>query len=398
MKVNRGGHLNQVQDTVTWYGRRMRPVALVLHRFAALSALVFSAATAVDYYGASPRFCQAGAGCEVVHAWSTSLRLDLVLPALGLICYSAIFALSLAPKVSLRRFGALGAQLGGLGALGFLTFQGAYLGAWCHLCVGVDTSAIIAGVAALPFVKTPLMHEPLAKDHRVRSWRSGWWPAWAVAIGVPLAWGFTKPPSLIPDGVRARYVDGAINVVLLTEPECAFCRKMHPALAETLAEARQGGATVHVDRVFVPLPSHRLARGAVHAILCAPDAKREAMTTLVYEGALVRDALIGYARQLDLDDARFVACLDDPRTDARVQDNLAFANSVGMRGLPTTYIGEHTLLGFDATAGAEPFRAALVAARTERPSRRAWWPFVLIALVALVLAALTRPRGHATKP
>jgi len=379
-----------------FYIRRVRPLALILHRLAALSALVFSAATAVDYYGASPSFCQSGAGCEVVHAWSASLRFDLVLPALGLVFYSAIFALSLAPKASLRRLGALGAQLGALGAIGFLIFQGAYLGAWCRLCVGVDTSAIIAALAALPFVTTPLMYEPLAMDERVRSWRSVWWPAWALAIGVPLAWGFTTPSSPIPDVVRARHVDGAINVVLLTDPECAFCRKMHPALAEALAEAREDGATVRVDRVFVPLPSHRLARGAVHAILCAPDDKREAMTTLVYEGLLVRDALIGYARQLDLDEARFVTCLDDPATDARVQDNLSYAKSVGMQGLPTTYIGERALLGFDPTRGAEPFREALAAARTERPSMRAWWPFALLALMALVLAALTRPR--ATKP
>jgi len=374
----------------------VRPLALILHRLAALSALVFSAAIAVDYYGASPRFCQSGGGCELVHAWSASLRLDLVLPALGLVFYSAIFALSLAPKASLRRLGALGAQLGALGALGFLTFQGTYLGAWCRFCVGVDTSAIIAALAALPFVRTPLMHEPLAKDERVRSWRSVWWSAWALAIGVPLAWGFTTPPSQIPDVVRVRYLDGAINVVLLTDPECAFCRNMHTALAEALAEARDGGATVHVDRVFVPLPSHRLARGAVHAILCAPDDKREAMTTLVYEGLLVRDALIGYARQLDLDEARFVTCLDDPATDARVQDNLSYAKSVGMQGLPTAYIGERTLLGFDPTRGAEPFRSALAAAQAERPPTRPWWPFALIALVALVLGVLTRPRT--TKP
>lgn len=387
------GRLPQPCGARVWYSGRVHRLALTFHRLAALSALVFSSATAVDYYGASPRFCQSGAGCEVVHAWSTSLRLDLVLPALGLVCYSAIFALSLAPKASLRRLGALGAQAGAIGALGFLTFQGAYLGAWCHLCVGVDTSAILAALAALPFVKTPLMHEPLAKDHRVRSWRSFWWPAWALAVGFPLAWGFTTPPSPIPEGVRARYVDGAINLVLLTDPECVFCRKMHPALAEALAEAHEGGATVHLERVLVPLASHRLARGAVNAVLCAPDDQRESMTTLVYEGLLVREALIGYARQLGLDEARFVACLDDPQTAARVEDNLAYAKSAGMRGLPTTYIGERTLLGFEPARGAEFFREALAAARTERPSTRAWSPFALVALVALALAALTRPRS-----
>lgn len=371
----------------------MRPFALLLHRLAALSALVFSAATAVDYYGPSPRFCQSGAGCEVVHAWSSTVRLDLVLPALGLVFYSAVFALSLAPKISLRRFGALGALLGALGAFGFLVFQRVYLHAWCWLCVGVDVSAIVTALAALPFAITILKHKPIAKDERLRSWRSVWWPAWVLAVFIPLAWGFTKPSSPIPEGVRARYADGAVNVVLLTDPECVFCRKMHPALTEALAEARESGATVHVDRIFVPLASHTLARGAIQGILCTPDDKREAMTTLVYEGRLERDALLGYARQLDLDEARFLTCLGDPAIEARLEDNLAYAKSVGMKGLPTTYIGESTLVGFDATRGAEPFREAFAAARTSRPLTRAWWPFALIALMALLLAALTRPRA-----
>ncbi len=373
----------------------MRPLTLSLHRLAALSALVFSAATAVDYYGTKPRFCESGAGCEIVHAWSTSVRIDLLLPAFGLLAYSVIFALSFAPKASLRRLGAIGSVLGAIGAIGFLTFQGAYLGAWCKLCIGVDTSGIIAGLTALPFVIS-LLHKPLAHDEGRRSWRSLWWPAWVLAVSIPLAWGFTTPPSPIPDAVRARYVDGAINVLLLTDPECGFCRKMHPALADALNQTRNTGATVHINRVFVPLPAHQLARGAVHAILCAPDDKREAMTTLVYEGALVRDALLGYARQLTLDETRFVACLEDPATDAQVQANIAFAQSAGMQGLPTTYIGQRTLVGFDAARGAEPFREALAAARSDQPLARAWWPFALIALITLMVAALTRPR--ATKP
>lgn len=370
----------------------MRSIALILHRAAALSALVFSAATAVDYYGPSPRFCQSGAGCEVVHAWSASFRLDLVLPALGLVFYTLIFVLSLAPKASLRTLGARGAVLGALGAIAFLTLHGAYIGAWCWLCVGVDVSAIVAAAAAIPFVSDPLMKEPLSTED-TRSWRSVWWPTWALAIGFPLALGLTAPPSPIPDGVRARYVDGAVNVVLLSDPECPYCRRMHPALDEAIREAREAGATVHVDRVLVPLPFHPAARVASHAILCTPEAQREAMTTLVYEGRLVRDALIGFARQLELDEAAFVACMDDPATDARVEENLAYAEAVGMQGLPTTYIGERTILGFDARLGAEPFREAIAAARTEGPPKRVWWPFALVAIVVLALAALVRPRS-----
>ncbi len=370
----------------------MRPIALILHRAAALSALVFSAATAVDYYGPSPRFCQSGAGCEVVHAWSASLRLDLVLPAFGLLFYTLVFVLSLAPKASLRRLGARAALLGALGALAFLTLQGVYIGAWCWLCVGVDTSAIVAAMAALPFAKTPLLREPLSSAD-ASSWRSVWWPAWALAIGFPLAWGLTAPPSPIPDGVRARYVDGAVNVLLLSDPECPFCRRMHPYLEAAISEAREGGANVHVERVLVPLPFHALARGASRAILCAPEEKREAMTTLVYEGRLVREALLGYARQLELDEATFVACMDAPETDARVEANLEYAAAIGMQGLPTTYIGERTVLGFDARYGPEPFREALTAARTERPAERAWWPFALVLAVVLALAGLARPRA-----
>lgn len=358
----------------------VRSLVLVLHRLASLSALAFSAATAVDYYGSSPRFCQSGAGCEVVHAWSTGFRLDLVLPALGLVFYTVVLGLSLAPSAKARRLGALAGAFGSLGAIAFLTLQGVYIGAWCWLCVGVDTSAIVVGLTGLVLLRTPT---------EAASLRSPWWSAWALAIGLPLAWGFTSPPSPIPDVVRARYVDGSVNVVLLSDPECPFCRRMHPILEEAIAEAREGGASVHVDRVLVPLPFHRLAREASRAILCAGE-HADAMTTNIYEGRLERPAILEYVRALPIDERAFVQCLDAPETDARIEENLAFAEAAGMQGLPTTYIEGRTILGFDARAGIAPFREALAAA--DGPSERPWWPFAGLALVALALASWARPR------
>ena len=86
--------------------------------------------------------------------------------------------------------------------------------------------------------------------------------------------------------------------------------------------------------------------------------------------------------------------MDSPETDAQVEANLEYAASIGMQGLPTTYIGERTVLGFDARRGPEPYREALAAARTERPAQRVWWPFGLVLAAVLALAALARPKAR----
>ena len=114
------------------------------------------------------------------------------------------------------------------------------------------------------------------------------------------------------------------------------------------------------------------------------------MTTNIYEGRLERPAILQYVRQLPIDERAFVQCLDAPETDARIEENLAFAEAAGMQGLPTTYIEGRTILGFDASAGIRPFREALAA--NDGPGKRPWWPFAGLATIVLVLAAWSRPR------
>lgn len=369
---------------------------LVAHRLASLVALAFSAASAVDYYGPSPRFCEAGGGCELVHDSEIGQTIGVFLPGLGLAVYTALLALSLAPRGRWRRAGLWLGLLGAQGAAAFLVVQGAVIGAWCWLCVGVDSAAIVAGVAVVLAGRFgELNRPPEATETRAKPWwRSAWWAAWVVAVAAPIAWGLTAPGSPIPEVVRARYVNGAVNVVILSDPECPFCRRLHPVLDAAIEASAADGAPHHVERVLVPLSFHLLAREAARAIYCAEDAGQgDAMRERVYtDDDLSRRALFTHAAALGLPGDAFARCMDAAETDARVEAGVDFARAAGMRGLPTVFIGERTILGFDPGAGAAPYEEALAAARVEGGPTRPVWPFAAIALVAVALALTSRPR------
>jgi uncharacterized membrane protein len=369
----------------------MRASAATVLRAACLVALAFTAATAVDYYGGSPKFCQSGQGCEVVHAWSSSLRLDSLLPALGLIFYTFTLGASLSSWRWLRLVGRAAAILGAFGAAGFLLLQGFVIGAWCFLCVGVDTSALVAGAAAaFAFLRPPSL-EALPS-------RNGWWAAWVLAVGLPVAWGTTSPPPAIPAAVAERYERGATNVLVMSDPECPYCRSLYPLLEGVIHEARSSGRRMNVIRVAVPLPFHKDARAATKAVFCAEaSGKSDAMRDRVYAGDITRDALFVHAQALGLERSAFEACLNGEATEARVEADLAYARKAGMQGLPTVYIEQRAILGFDTEKGALPYRMAILTAGERGPARRPLGPFLYPLFAALFLWAagsLSRSAGR----
>lgn len=330
--------------------------AIVLLRVAALVAIGFSAATAVDYYGAVPHFCQPGAGCDSVHAWSSRYHLDLVIPAFGLIFYSSVLLGSLFGRQRLLRLIALAASLGGLGALGFIGLQKFVIGAWCWLCLGVDSAAIVAALAGVVLLRggAPATSPSAAV-------RGVWSVAWVLAMASPWIWSTQHQPAPAPQSIVALQQTGTVNVTVLTDPQCPYCRLLHGALEEALAD----GDDIALNYVLVPLAMHPLARDASKAVICAePEGQGAAMRNFIYTTEdLQRPALEGEAARLGLDTGAFGTCLDAIDTEARILANIALAEESQMQGLPTVYINGETIVGFDARRGAEPYRAAIERAR-----------------------------------
>lgn len=364
-------------------------------RLASLGALAFSAATFASYYlGAGATFCQPGGGCDDVRLWSfqqqiASVPLGMLLPLAGVLGFSALFAGSLISHRQTARIVAALAIVGALIAAVLLWLQAGAVGSWCWLCVGVDTLALVAGGAGVAILLAARGEPNGAGETRMRS---PWWAAWAVAGLSPIAWAFTLPDPDVPPVIREHYVEGALNVVEVVDFECPYCRALHPVLKSVLEDVE--GVEVNLVRIMLPLSFHAHAREAARAYLCAErmGAKEPMADALFSANDLSRGGILAIARRLELDEAALERCLDDPEIEHRIREHERIADESNNQGLPTVYIGERTLLGFDADAGAAPYREAVNAALAGEGMRVRFWPLATVALLAVVAIVLGRRR------
>ena len=348
---------NSGQSALPQFGLDLVPTAIVVLRVAALVAVAFSAATAVDYYGSAPQFCKPGAGCNSVHVWSHRLHLDLVLPALGLVFYTGVLLSSLVGGARALRYGAAAASVGGVGALGFIAVQKLVIGAWCWLCLGVDSAAVVAALASVPLLRLGHVVPPSRSMRAVLAF------AWVLAIALPPIWAMRTKPSPRAANIVELQVAGKVTVTVFTDPVCPYCRLLHHALGEEVS----GSDDVALVYVLVPLTAHPMARDASKAVLCAESAGQiVAMREFVYTSEdLQRSALESEGARLGLDAIAFGSCLDSPETEARIVANIALADSSQVEGFPTVHIDGVSIVGYDADRGAEPYRTAIERARRE---------------------------------
>jgi protein-disulfide isomerase/uncharacterized membrane protein len=369
-------------------------------RLASLSALAFSTATLLEYALPTPTFCAAGGGCAAVREWASTpiagIRLASVLPITGVMAYTTLFVGSLvAQRTAVRVIGAL-AVLGGVGAAALVALQAASIGAFCWLCVGVDSSALVAAGAGVVLLMRASQADPKAPARL----RSPYWTGVVLAVFGPLAFAVMLPDPDVPPPVQRLYRRGAVNVVEMVDFECPYCRALHPVVKAALAE--HGGDDVNLVRVIVPLSFHVHARGAAAAYYCADRmGQREPMADrLMAAEDLSRGGLVTEARTLGLDVDDFERCLDEPATEQRVVADERLAEAAQNRGLPTTYIGNRTLLGFDPRNGAAGVREAVQAAREGEGARTRLWPFALVlfgAVLAFVWGRGGDPEGGAAE-
>ncbi len=365
-------------------------------RVTALGALAFSAATVAEYFVPSATFCQPGGGCDEVRHWSFGqsiggLPLGIVLPLLGVLGFTALFAGSLVrDRTTSRVVGAL-AVVGSLIAAALLVTQATTIGSWCWLCVGVDSFAILAGLSGIAVLATSARAEPVERG----SLLSPWWALWVVFAFGPLAWSGTSDAD-IPPAIRDLYQPGAVNVVELADFQCPFCRGLNPVLESVLSEVQ--GHPVNFVRIMVPLPFHLHARDAAKGYLCAErmehgDAMADALFSAPVDD-LTPPGITAIATRLGMDGPAFERCLDDPAIEARiVHDEELAKEQTPFEGLPTVYIGDRVLLGFDAAEGATPYREAVEAELAGEGTRIRVWPLATVALVAIAVFLLARRKS-----
>lgn len=371
-------------------------------------ALAASAMLYVHYLApADSDFCGLRSGCEELRRSELSRsfgRGAFSLPLWAMVILIGVLGLSLrrgkARSEALARggFGALWALpeltlfavcgLGGVLGLGLATYQ-AVLGSYCWLCLVVDASLVVSALLALGYARS-LRGQPSVPPSPLAV--GGWCALVLVLIGAPLLWGQVRSPARIPEEIAALYTPGKINVVEFVDFQCPHCRRLHAVLKPLLDEY---GDRVAFQRLHRPLPQHAFAEPAARAALCAEAQGRgEPMADRLFSVQLDDAALRAAAEALQLDLARFYACLHAPETDATLQRHAALLPEERFSGLPTTYIGPREIIGGRTET---QLRDALEhAARPPRWSLPGSAYLVLVAAVLATVVALGRRRALVT--
>jgi protein-disulfide isomerase len=157
-----------------------------------------------------------------------------------------------------------------------------------------------------------------------------------------------------------------ITVVEFADYQCPFCKRYHDAVGPDLLKQYVDSGKIQ----FVYKHSAFLGQESVwaaQAAECAADqdqfweyhdllfAKQNGENV----GLFTKDKLIAYAKELDLDIAKFEPCLQNDDTLQRVGADTEEGRQVGVTGTPTFFINGKPLVGAQP---AEVFRAEIDAA------------------------------------
>jgi len=151
-----------------------------------------------------------------------------------------------------------------------------------------------------------------------------------VAIGTSAVKGDAKAP---------------VTIVEFSDFECPFCGRVGPTLKEV--EEKYKGK-VKVTFKHNPLPFHSSAMIAAQAAEAAKEqGKFWEMHDKMFanQRALSRDALVGYAKEIGLDTAKFEKALDSEKAKAQIAADQADARTAGANGTPTFFINGKRVVG-----------------------------------------------------
>jgi protein-disulfide isomerase len=308
-------------------------------------ALVASALLYVDYVRPLPVFCAADGGCGMVKKTIFAYPLGvawLPMPIFGIAGFFAIALLALLPGRRARIAQASLAVGGAIVASGLLIVQ-ALMGTICPYCAAADVSALV--VAGLSVARALKGWDPPEHKAHVGAAALGT----VLAIGAPLAFGFTKKPleGALPTVISeeiAKAPRGKVTIVDFVDFECPFCRMTHAELSPLLVAYKD---KVHVVRKNVPLRMHPHAMDAARAACCGEEqGKGEEMAEALFKSEDISgEGCAKLAGDLGLDVARFRACTTSPATEARIKAEAESFRAAKGHGLPTIFVGTQRLEG-----------------------------------------------------
>ena len=143
--------------------------------------------------------------------------------------------------------------------------------------------------------------------------------------------------------------DHKVNLVEFLDFECEACRAQFPTM-ERIREEYEGRINFVVR--YFPLSGHANAENAALAVEAASkQGAFEEMYVKMYETQSEwgesqdskEDLFVEFARELGLDDAQFVADVNDPKTAERIAKDQQDGVGLGVQGTPTIFLNDEEL-------------------------------------------------------
>src|SRR5215470_6088066 len=166
-------------------------------------------------------------------------------------------------------------------------------------------------------------------------------------------------------------VNAPVKVIEFFDYQCPYCAATIPALDEALRGYRGKVQLVLKNMPLSIHPDSMLAHQA--ALAAAEQGKFWQMHALLFtnRSRLKPENLLDYARQLNLDIARFQQRLQSGYYKAAVEKDIALANSLAIHATPTFLINGQKLVGAQST---ERLKQAIDAALDPRNAHAALDP------------------------
>ncbi|MCC6904344.1 MAG: DsbA family protein [Anaerolineae bacterium] len=142
--------------------------------------------------------------------------------------------------------------------------------------------------------------------------------------------------------------DAPVTIVEFSDYQCPYCKRYKDQTYAALRE-QYGDNIRYVFRDFPLTSIHPDAFLAAEAATCAGDqGKYWEMHDTIFANQIVgigKDALIGFAGDLDLDVDAFTECIESGKYTEEVQKDMTEAQSYGVTGTPSFFINGVRLVG-----------------------------------------------------
>lgn len=138
-----------------------------------------------------------------------------------------------------------------------------------------------------------------------------------------------------------------VTMVVFGNYQCPFTRKLEPTLE---ALRTKYGSDLRVVFKQRPLPFHKSAPAAARAALCAHaqgrfEAMHDALLTAELTEGAEAELAASIGETIGLDVKKLRACMDNPKTQAKVDRDVELAERVTAKGTPNTFINGRKITG-----------------------------------------------------